>query len=73
MITDVKYATLSLKNPRRDGEGVRCGRRGNMHAIFDTTDKVEEGNTSKGKRQCNITEYGLIEICIYADRCSESI
>jgi hypothetical protein len=69
MTTDVKYATPSLKNPRREGEGVRCGRRSNMHAIFNTTDKVEEGNTSKGKRQCDIIEYGLIEICIYVERC----
>jgi hypothetical protein len=61
--------TLSFRNAGRDGKGVRHGRKGNMQAIFDTTDKVEEGNISKGKRQCDITEYVLTEICISVGRC----
>jgi hypothetical protein len=69
MTADMKYVAPSLKNPRREGKRVRHGWKGNMHTIFDTTGKVEEGNTSKGKRQCAVTEYVLNEICIYVERC----
>ena len=48
---------------------MRHDSRGHMQDIFDTTDKVGEGNVSKGKRQCDITEYVLAEICISVERC----
>jgi hypothetical protein len=48
---------------------VRCDSRGHMQDIFDTTDKVEEGNIGKGKRRCDITECVLTEICISVERC----
>jgi hypothetical protein len=56
--------TLSFINAGRDSKEVRHGRKGNLQAIFDTTDKDEKVNTSKGKRQCDITEYVHTEICI---------
>jgi hypothetical protein len=52
-----------------EGKEVRLDGRGHMQDVFDTTDKVEEGNISKGKRQCGITEYVLTEFCISVERC----
>jgi hypothetical protein len=40
--------TLSFRNARREGKEVRHDSRDHMQDIFDTTDKVEEGNISKG-------------------------
>jgi len=60
---------LSFRNPRREGKEVRRDSRGHMQDVFDTTDTVEEGNISKGKRQCDTTECVLTEICISVERC----
>jgi hypothetical protein len=59
MATDVKYATLNLSNTKWEDKEVMhdtC-RRGNIQAVCDATDMAVEGNVSKGKRQCGITEY----------------
>jgi len=40
-----------------------------MQDVFGTTEKMEERNVSKGKRQCDITEHVLTEICISVERC----
>jgi hypothetical protein len=52
-----------------EGKEVRHDSRGHMQDVFDITDKVEEGNISKEKRQCDITEYVLTEICISVEGC----
>lgn len=48
---------------------MRRDSRDHVQDLFDTIDKVEEGNISKGKRQCDITECVLTEICIFVERC----
>jgi hypothetical protein len=64
-----EVCTLSFRNARKEGKEVRHDSRGHMQDVFDTTDKVEEGNIRKGKRQCDITECVLTEICISVEGC----
>lgn len=64
-----EVCTLSFRNARREGKELRHDSWGHMQDVFGTTDKVEEGNVSKGKKQCDITEYVLTDICISVDRC----